>query len=189
MKYFIIIFFIIIKNIYTTNIGGCNQDGAWNQTNFNDLLNKLKLERNEILRYEILKTSLTSQNKGFSSNQTLLILNCFNNEITIENILINFSPYILGMTCKDVSSLLKSMTNEILRLEVLPFLLNLTFDLRTNNQTIIDIFVNYFSKQKAKDLIEKAHPLSCVWGDVSPQRIIFIIDTSGSMSTQFTYLL
>jgi hypothetical protein len=44
---------------------------------------------------------------------------------------------------------------------------------------------NFFNKRDALAIIEAAAPISCVWGNLSPKRLIFVVDTSGSMSTTF----
>lgn len=165
--------------------GGCTQDGAWNDTAFQQLLQSLIKESNEILRYDLLKASLQGNSQGFTSNQTLLVLQTFKNELYIKQVLVDLSQWILGMKCDDVLKLLLTMSNSLLRLDVLPYLVNLTIDLQENNATILKAWTNTFDRDDAKKIIDAATPYSCIWGDVNVERLIFVVDTSGSMDTKF----
>jgi len=166
---------------------GCDQNGAWSDTAFNQLTNQLTAIQNEITRTDELLNIVNSQDAGFTSTQVVSLLELYVNEINQEDILINISSYILGMYCADVTTILDTYNNELVRLEVLPFLTNLTIDLATNNQTILTAFVNYFNIKDAQAIIDRSVPLSCVWGDVTKDKnVLFIVDRSGSMSTTFT---
>jgi len=79
-----------------------------------------------------------------------------------------------------------TVDSELLRLKVLPSLVNLTLDIKQNNATVLSVFANTFNQRDALAIIAGAAPRSCVWGDVTYiSRIVFIIDVSSSMSTSF----
>jgi len=77
------------------------------------------------------------------------------------------------------------MVNQLIRLDVLPYLANLTTDLRTNYSIILQQFDNTFTKRDAFKIINETQPLSCVWGPILSKRLLFLVDVSGSMATTF----
>lgn len=120
---------------------GCTQQGAWNSTNFSALIQQLNYEGNELVRQEILQNAvavgvyrniflLQETAQGFTAKQTVLILQEFENEIIAEEVLVNISRWILALYSSDVALILNQWDNELTRLEVLPYLVNLTIDLR-----------------------------------------------------------
>jgi hypothetical protein len=64
----------------------------------------------------------------------------FDNELIAEDVLANISRWILALYSSDVALILQQWNNELIKLDVLPYLVNLTIDLRTQNQTILDQF-------------------------------------------------
>ena len=53
---------------------GCSQDGARDPVGFQILIDRMKAESNSITRQEIFEASLTTSDKGFSSDQVLKVV-------------------------------------------------------------------------------------------------------------------
>jgi len=147
----------------------------------------MKAEQNSITRQEIFEAALTTSDKGFSSDQVLQVFECFSNSITISELIEKMGPLLLGMRCKDVVALIKSQASSFSRMDILKATVDHIIDLKDHKDTIVtdETFSNYFDKQDAKKLIDGAKQMSCVFGDVSAKRLIFVLDCSGSMVTHF----
>lgn len=173
-------------SVASANDPGCSQDGAWNETAFSDLIQAIQKQRIIFDKKDVLFKIIEGSTKGFSSPQVATILQQFgSNELIMEEVLDELNPWILQIYSNETATILRLFRNELTRLDVLPRLANITIDLPKDNETILKEFKNKFNREDALEILEKASPRSCVWGDVKEKRIVFLVDTSGSMSTTF----
>lgn len=166
---------------------GCSQDGARDPVAFQILIDRMKAESNSITRQELFEASFLTTDRGFSSAQALQVFECFPNSITISELVEKMGPLMLGMRCEDVVTLLKSTASSFSRMDILKATVDHIIDLKDHKELIVtdDTFSNYFDKQDAKKLIDGAKQMSCVFGEVTAKRLIFVLDCSGSMVSHF----
>jgi hypothetical protein len=70
--------------------------------------------------------SLNVTSSGFSSVQTIEVLGCFQNSITISELITKMSPLLLGFNCSDVATLMKSIGSSFTRMDILKATVNVT---------------------------------------------------------------
>lgn len=147
----------------------------------------MKAESNSITRQEIFEASLGTSDRGFSSEQVLQVFECFSNSITISELIKKMGSLLLGMRCKDVAALLKTQGDSFSRMDILKATVDHIIDLKDHKDILVtdDTFSNYFDKRDAKKIIDGAKQMSCVFGEVSAKRLIFVLDCSGSMVSHF----
>jgi len=93
--------------------------------------------------------------------------------------------HILGLTSKEVVSILAKIPFHSERLTVLKSLKDLITD--AENKFVIIASYDFSSdKEKARKILESVKPRSFIYGQVKAKRVIFVIDTSGSMEAVFT---
>mmetsp|Transcript_46036 Transcript_46036/g.112891 ORF Transcript_46036/g.112891 Transcript_46036/m.112891 type:complete len:339 (+) Transcript_46036:63-1079(+) len=166
---------------------GCGQDGAVDSATFGKLMAELKANPFSFDRQEIIKNFVADNVAGLRSNQTIALANLFDNAILRVEVLEMLGPLLLGVTCDDLANgLLEPIHNSFGKMDALKALVNATVDLKQNNATILAQFSNTFTRRDAKSVIDAARPRSCVFGDPrSVKRVIFVVDTSGSMGERF----
>jgi len=164
----------------------CDQSGALDAGSFSNLVTVLTNIPNIIDRYDALVDFATGNlTSGFSANQSVTLAGLFGNELYVKQMYSDLNIYFLGMKCSDVIAILQTVSNELLRLDILPSVAALTFDLRANGDSIVQIFQNTFNQQDAAAIINGTAQLSCIWGPITSKRLVFVVDVSGSMGTTF----
>ena len=182
---------LVVLLVFLTIIGissgqtGCQQQDPWTNSDFSELMNKLKSVSFNDDRWKILVQSVSNAVRGFNTNQTVQILKMFDYTDYKIKFLTGYPNLLLGIDCTGCYNILMTLFADSDRIGVLPYLVNITVDLNPNNATILNAFTFSSSKQKAQEIINKSTKFSCIWGDITTSRVVFVVDTSGSMSTSF----
>ena len=182
-----IIFLLVFLTIIGISYGqaGCSQQDPWTNADFSNLMNNLNSVSINEDRWKVLVKSTAGSVRGFDSNQTVQILQVFSFTTYKIKFLTIYSNNILGIDCKSCYNALMTLLTDSDKISVLPYLVNITFDLNPNNATILNAFTFSSSKQTAKEIINNSIKFSCIWGSITTSRVIFVVDTSYSMPTLF----
>uniref|UniRef100_A0A6B2LBX9 VWFA domain-containing protein n=1 Tax=Arcella intermedia TaxID=1963864 RepID=A0A6B2LBX9_9EUKA len=135
----------------------------------------------------VLVNFLSNNSLGFTSNQTVTLLNLFSFSSDKARVINISSPFILTLKVDGVVSILKTFSFSSDKLATLSLIINLTntADLQLYNQSIVNLFSFSFDQTEAKKIIANSAPRSCLFGPTNLPRFAFIIDVSGSMSYTF----
>lgn len=96
-------------------------------------------------------------------------------------------PYILGMTCADVVNVLGAFSFSSDKMTALQTLVeqHVIVDVK-NTEVIVDAFTFSSDKDDARSLLKNLSPRSCVYGNIVAKKVVFVVDTSGSMAATFS---
>eukprot|EP01117_Protostelium_nocturnum_P012823 TRINITY_DN474_c0_g1_i1.p1 TRINITY_DN474_c0_g1~~TRINITY_DN474_c0_g1_i1.p1 ORF type:complete len:345 (+),score=93.51 TRINITY_DN474_c0_g1_i1:70-1104(+) len=176
---------VLFSLVSSQTFDPCAQQSRLPDARFDAIVSLVKAASFEDDRFKILTRETANQTLGFDGNQMLKLSQLFSFSTSKTQMFSKYQKYWLGMTCNQVVKILGDIGFDSDRLTVLPNLVNLTYDLKEKNQSIVDYFGFSSSKDAARQIIASAAPFSCVWGVVTAKTLVFIVDVSGSMSTQF----
>jgi len=94
-------------------------------------------------------------------------------------------PFVLGYTCDQEIALLNTMTFSQAQLDTLATTCNFILQSDDCTEKIIDAFTFSSDKKTAASTLENCPSRSCVYGTVTAKKVIFVVDTSGSMGGTF----
>lgn len=167
--------------------GGCDFADSLSDNAFNALITKIKAQPFTPDKVKILAGFAANNTLGFSSNQTVQLIQQFSFTDDRVQAIKTISSFILTLECRGVAAILKSIPFSGQRLETLRVIIELAneADLKAYSQLIIDTFDFGIDKTAARDIIAKSKPRSCLFGPANIPLFAFIIDVSGSMSERF----
>jgi hypothetical protein len=161
--------------------------GARNATIMDACVQNIKAQSFSEDKIKALGKCIESSADGFSAAQagTIIALFDFSSDRVTAVQMMNL--YLLGFTCKEVSTFLNTYTFSDAKLDALSVLVNASAILDVqNNQTIIDAFTFSSDQDKARAMLAQLSPRSCTYGKVTAKHVIFVVDTSGSMAATFS---
>lgn len=122
---------------------------------------------------------------GITGNQLSQILLKIEYEEDKEQAIYFLKKFIYEITSAELNTILESIKTERYKLKVLSELIDIcsgnSFD------DIYKMFKTQKSKNKASSIVENRKPFNPIFGNVEGKNILFIIDTSSSMNSQFTF--
>eukprot|EP01006_Ploeotia_vitrea_P059820 TRINITY_DN74834_c0_g1_i1.p1 TRINITY_DN74834_c0_g1~~TRINITY_DN74834_c0_g1_i1.p1 ORF type:complete len:351 (-),score=55.80 TRINITY_DN74834_c0_g1_i1:111-1163(-) len=170
-------------------VRGCGSGVSLSTPAFNKLLKSLKAIHYPSPRETYLESYLKDLHVGFTGAQTAQIMAVWtvddSTKLAVFNIM---SRWILGLTAKDIVTILDTAQFDESKLTLLSGVVHLIYEpeLKEHAQTIINAFQYPEDQNKAKTMLKGVRPVSCLFGDVSSiKRPYFIIDVSRSMSNKF----
>ncbi|KNC50964.1 von Willebrand factor type A domain-containing protein [Thecamonas trahens ATCC 50062] len=163
-------------------------DGGVNDATFSELMSNLTSTSSSFDRQDMVEKFVAANHPGFSGQQTAQLMTAFPNSLVAIDVLTAISSNVLDLTCDDAVDVLHVFSSELNSLDVLKVLSPMIVDKKANNATILATFSNTFNKRDALEILAATPDRNCIFGDVTNiPRIVFVVDTSGSMSTTFSY--
>lgn len=161
-----------------------NQAAAWSKHDFKRLNKRLKKASFSKDKLDIVK-EVSRSSKGFTAKQMFKILKTFgfgNDMVKAVKIL---DKQILELYSTQVSKILKAFSFSNDKLKALKTLKNTIVDAE-NKFVILDQFDFGSDKEKAREILKTVKPRSFIYGTIYSNRVVFVVDTSGSMAATFT---
>jgi len=135
-------------------------------------------------RMAILRARVTPRPEGLSGPQVLAILHTFDFSNDLEQVLQILDDHLLGMTVAEVRTLLDAYSFSDGKLGALRVLKDTLTDVEHKHQ-LLDAFSFSGDKAEAARILADVRPRSFLYGTVNSQRVVFVVDVSGSMQATF----
>ncbi|CAF0920836.1 unnamed protein product [Didymodactylos carnosus] len=146
------------------------------------LITKLRTLQSPNERLQQLVYEMKISVQLFSGEQLLQLAPYFR-EIELILALHLFDHHLFGLKCEQAQRLLQMIVNYEQRLEALEVIQEYIID-PINRSRLQQLFPSYLLPQ-VNECLTNIRGQSHVYGSIRSQRVIFLIDTSGSMSTEF----
>jgi len=169
------------------NKGACSFSEPVSYITFNTLVSNIRKESFSRDKLKVLDNFVTNLTLGFNSSQVVILVSLFSFADDRASALNLVSDNVLTLTVDGIVSILNSLTFSSEKIPALQLVINFTnrADLNQSAQKIINAFSFSSDKDTARRIINASAPRSCLFGPADLQRFAFVIDVSGSMSTQF----
>lgn len=167
----------------------CHSSTALDWSSFDVLQSKLRSISLDGDRVAYLTSYMQNITTGLYGNQTVALLKSFSFTSSKTQVLQVVANHLLGLSCADAAAIVRSISFSSEQITALKTVVDYVVrsDLNANNATIVNVFTFSSDKDAARDIIANSKPISCTFGPIPQQRVIFIIDVSGSMSTTFSF--
>ena len=173
-----------IKSIKMRKALIVNQLGVFSKRDFNYLEKSLKKESFADGKIKRLKDFLNSRNEGFTASQLTRLIKTFSFGSDMVKMIKLIDSRILGMTSNEMLSLLKTFSFSGEKLKALKTLKDTITDAE-NKVVILSAFTFDSDKEKARKILATIKPRSLVYGRLRTNRVVFVVDISGSMQARF----
>lgn len=155
---------------------------TWPDKHLETTVTLLKAAKSGKDRRRILEAAVAGRNDGITGEQTRRVLEAFGFNSEMVKAIDVLDPAILGLSCDEVTAILKDYKFESSRLKVLEKLADTIID-PENRFKVLDAFKFSAEKKRANRILEKNPGRSPLWGWLRSGTVVFVVDMSGSMST------
>jgi len=161
--------------------------GARNSTEFASCVDHIKHETFSSDKIDALGACLKQTDRGFTGTQVQTIVALFTFSSDMITAIKMMQPYILGMTCDEIVAVLNTYSFSSDKITALQTMVDQRVIVDTKNSAeIIDAFTFSSDKDAARKILAGAKPRNCVYGNIIAKNVVFVVDTSGSMSATFS---
>ena len=168
------------------NLLQVNYTESWSDADVKVLASKINAEALRTTKMNALKEGIKGKPEGFTSKQTIMILNAFDMSRDKSAAVRTIDDRILGMTAKEVSDVLGAAhfpSDKITILQELRFCIT---D-EENKYDVLDAIPSQKYKADGRKILDQVRqPRSFIYGTVKSKSVIFVVDLSGSMEVEFT---
>jgi Mg-chelatase subunit ChlD len=161
-----------------------NHAGCWTEEALASLVKQLKDESFSDGKKRVLRLAVEGTARGFTSEQIRRVLEAFGFDSDMVEAVRILEDRMLGMTSREILPVLEAFSFSADKLKVLAALKDAITDAE-NKFVILKAFTFSGDKEKARKILESVKARSCIYGTVRSDRVVFVVDVSGSMNAAF----
>jgi hypothetical protein len=155
----------------------------WNQTDIEALVKAINKAPFSDRKLQIAEDALTSTSRILTSDQACFLYESFTYSADMLALTEFVKDRIVGLTCDQVISILNRFSFQNDKLDALRAFKHNIIDVE-NKLNIVDSFTYISTKDEARKILDDLKPKSYLFG-IPTGKVVFLLDVSGSMSTQF----
>lgn len=183
----VLIITLFLAQLFATaqQSGKINYDQSWTAQDIETLTAQLGTTVFPRQKIEMLEKALKTKPGGFTSQQSVKLLKAFNTSTEMAQVIGVLDERILGMSTAEVADVLSVVIFPMHKLEILDILRNTITD-EDNKMDLLQEFKTTKDRTKAQEILAKVkQPRSYIYGTVTAKKVVFVVDISGSMLTEF----
>jgi hypothetical protein len=156
----------------------------WKQADLENLVRSINKVYNSDEKLRIAQSALTSSANFLSSEQTVMLYDSFANVADMLSLTELIKEKIVGLSCDQVMSLMNRFFFDDMKLQALESFKPLILDVE-NKLEILNSFGQAKAQALASKILVDLKPKNFLFGNPAGN-VLFLIDISGSMDTNFT---